>query len=480
MLFNSYVFLFLFLPVTWGLFRLASRFRATGAALSALLAASLVFYSYWNPPFVLLILFSTAFNYALGRIIERRASADQGGRAALYLGVGVNLALIAYFKYANFFMENLALLCGRDWVPRDIFLPLGISFFTFQQIAYLIDCSRGTTRGCSFRDYALFITFFPQLIAGPIVRYDEIVPQFRRLRTFALSYRNLAMGLTLLSFGLFKKLVIADTLSPWVSEVFDADGAPAFFAAWGAVLGYAFQIYFDFSGYSDMALGLGRMFNIELPVNFNSPYKARSVADFWRRWHMTLSSFLRDYLYIPLGGNRKGELRRHVNLMTTMLLGGLWHGASWNFVVWGGLHGLYLCVNHAIAAIRPGSPQPGAGGVVSTRLSNLLGWSSTFFSVLVAWVFFRAETFGRAVEVLRGMFGLNGGLYAAGGLAVDRVLVLSACLLLATAAPSSHEWTFGKFRNGEFNGRWALAVGLILLVGTCFMNRVSEFLYFQF
>lgn len=192
---------------------------------------------------------------------------------------------------------------------------------------------------------------------------------------------------------------------------------------------------------------------------------------------MTLSSFLRDYLYIPLGGNRRGELRRYVNLMSTMLLGGLWHGASWNFVVWGGLHGLYLCVNHAIAAIRPGSP---ASKERPSRLRGLLGWGATFFSVLVAWVFFRAETFGRAMEVLRGMFGLNGGLDAAGGLPLDRVLVLAACLLLATAAPSSHEWTFGKFRDGKFNDRWALAVGLILLVGICFLNRVSEFLYFQF
>ena len=345
MLFNSYIFLFIFLPFTWILFRFACAKRILDVALALLMVASLVFYSYWNPPFVFLILFSILFNYSWGRLIEKASGRFR--TLWLFSGVAVNLLLIAYFKYANFMMTNIAWFFGWEWTARDIFLPLGISFFTFQQIAYLIDCAKGLAKEHAFTHYALFVTFFPQLIAGPIVRYEEIMPQFARLRTFAMNYRNIAMGLALLSLGLFKKVVIADTLSPWVAAAFDTRDPLTFFEAWGGVLSYTFQIYFDFSGYSDMALGLGRLFNIELPINFNSPYKALSISDFWRRWHMTLSSFLRDYLYIPLGGNRQGKIRRNVNLMTTMLLGGLWHGASWNFVVWGGLHGVFLVINHA-------------------------------------------------------------------------------------------------------------------------------------
>lgn len=351
MLFNSHVFLFVFLPVTWILFRLACSYRLTDVAIAVLTVASLAFYSYWNPPFVFLILFSILFNYAWGRIIERNLAKKRGGKSWLYVGILVNLAMIGYFKYANFFMSNVALIVGWEWTTKDIFLPLGISFFTFQQIAYLIDCSKGLAKGHEFLHYTLFVTFFPQLIAGPIVRYDEIMPAFSKLRTFAMSYRNLAMGITLLALGLFKKLVIADTLSPWAAAVFDSSDIVTFFDAWAGALCYTFQIYFDFSGYSDMALGLGRMFNIELPINFDSPYKATSVIDFWRRWHISLSTFLRDYLYIPLGGSRKGVARRYGNLVTTMLLGGLWHGASWNFVLWGGLHGLYLSINHGFKSL---------------------------------------------------------------------------------------------------------------------------------
>ncbi len=498
MLFNSYVFLFLFLPVTWVFFRFACSRRLADVALAVLTVSSLVFYSYWNPPFVFLILFSILFNYSWGRLIERSTATGGTGKAWLAGGVAVNLSLIAYFKYADFFLANLALLCGGEWGARHIFLPLGISFFTFQQIAYLIDCSKGLAREHSFLHYTLFVSFFPQLIAGPIVRYEQIMPQFSRLRTFALSYRNIAMGLTLLSLGLFKKLVIADTLSPWAASVFDGGLSPTFFEAWGGTLSYTFQIYFDFSGYSDMALGLGLLFNIDLPVNFDSPYKAVSVAEFWRRWHISLSSFLKDYLYIPLGGNRKGPFRRHVNLLATMLLGGLWHGASWNFVAWGGLHGLYLCANHAIGALDPLSSLP--------RIRKLCGWAATFLSVVVSWVFFRASTFARAWEMLRGMSGLNGVLLPSGSLSsplavrmlnaagvrfaetehwvttcgTQQLLVLAACLLLVIAAPNSIEWTRGRFREGRFTTRWAIAVGGILLTSICFLDRISEFLYFQF
>ena len=494
MLFNSYVFLFVFLPLTWALFRFACSKRLPDVALALLTVASLAFYSYWNPPFVFLILFSILFNYSWGRLIER----SEGKKSWLYVGVAVNLALIGYFKYANFFITNLAHLGGLNWMSRDIFLPLGISFFTFQQIAYLIDCRKGLAREHSFTHYALIVSFFPQLIAGPIVRYDEIMPQFSRLRTFGLSYRNLAMGLTLLTLGLFKKLVIADTFSPWVAAVFDSGDKLTLFEGWCGALCYTFQIYFDFSGYSDMALGLGRLFNIELPINFDSPYKATSIIDFWRRWHISLSSFLKDYLYFPLGGSRKGKMRRYANLMATMLLGGLWHGASWNFVVWGGLHGLYLSVNHGLRAA--GSQK------LPASLRAVVGWLLTSLAVVVGWVFFRATSFSRAWEILRSMAGANGAvlppnymplawgrrLLASLGVEIsypttwaitggrNEIFLLGFVLLLVVMAPNSYEWVRSRFQRKRFTARWAVAIGGLLAVSLCFLNRISEFLYFQF
>ncbi len=500
MLFNSYVFLFVFLPVTWILFRFACAKKILDVALALLMISSLVFYSYWNPPFVFLILFSILFNYSWGRLIEKSSKCVRAHNLWLYSGVAVNLIFIAYFKYANFMMSNLAWLFGQEWTTRDIFLPLGISFFTFQQIAYLIDCSKGLAKEHAFTHYALFVTFFPQLIAGPIVRYEEIMPQFSRLRTFAMNYRNIAMGLTLLSLGLFKKLIIADTFSPWVAAAFDTNSHLTLFEAWGGALSYTFQIYFDFSGYSDMALGLGRFFNIELPINFNSPYKALSISDFWRRWHITLSSFLRDYLYIPLGGNRKGKFRRNINLMITMLLGGLWHGASWNFVVWGGLNGAFLLVNHAykklLSTLR----------ITPPRILFPIYWLLTFSSVVFARVFFRAASFSRSWEIISGMVGENGALLPSrwapfswmrsfltsfgveivnppvwtltGG--KKQVLLLAVCTLSVVLLPNSYEWTCSRMRGTCFSIWWAVAIGGVLALSLCFLDGTSEFLYFQF
>jgi alginate O-acetyltransferase complex protein AlgI len=318
-------------------------------------------------------------------------------------GIALNLSLLGFFKYANFFASGLSRAPGIEFELAPVLLPIAISFFTFQQITFLVDSYKGRIARYDFLKYCLFVTFFPQLIAGPIVQHSEVVSQYESSRFGFLRSGNLAIGITIFAIGLFKKVAIADGIGEFADPVFDAAAAgqdPHLFAAWGAALSYTFQIYFDFSGYSDMAIGLGRMFGVRLPLNFYSPYKATSIIDFWRLWHITLSRFLRDYVYKPLGGNRKGNYRRYANLMVTMLLGGLWHGAGWTFVIWGGLHGLFLVVNHAWRAIAQelGLPAWTRHGA-SVHVSRLL----TFLAVVVAFVFFRADSFNAAMTILTGM-----------------------------------------------------------------------------
>lgn len=308
----------------------------------------------------------------------------------LTIGVVFNLGLLGFFKYANFFIENVNAL-GAEFELPNIVLPLAISFFTFQQIAYLVDSYRHEMREYKFLNYALFVTFFPQLIAGPIVHHKEMMPQFASRWNLVKNYKNIGLGLFIFSVGLFKKVAIADLFSGWATLGFDNSTELGFFDAWVTSLSYTFQLYFDFSGYTDMAIGAALLFNIRLPINFNSPYKATDIQDFWRRWHMTLSRFLRDYLYIPLGGNRFGSSRTYINLFLTFLLGGFWHGASWMFVIWGALHGLALIVHRLWSQL----------GIV---LPALLAWFITFNFVNITWVFFRAENIESAVRVLRGMF----------------------------------------------------------------------------
>src|SRR5579863_7957836 len=343
MLFSSYTFLFQFLPAVALAFA-AARLHSPRAGILVLVGASLFFYGAWRPVYLLLLIASIGANFSLGLLME-----DGSRRRAVgMLGVSLNLALLCYFKYANFILDSVTALTGAPLPFVNIVLPLGISFFTFQQIAYLVDVMRGAKVERDVVSYTLFVSFFPHLIAGPLVHHAEMIPQFKRART-SRSAVLAARGLAIFVSGLFKKVVIADNLAQFVSPVFlqaDTGGGVTTPWAWLATSAYTFQIYFDFSGYSDMAIGLALLFGIRLPVNFRSPYKATSIVEFWRRWHITLSRFLRDYLYIPLGGNRLGEQRRYLNLMVTMLLGGLWHGAGWNFLIWGGLHGLYLCVNH--------------------------------------------------------------------------------------------------------------------------------------
>jgi alginate O-acetyltransferase complex protein AlgI len=409
MLFNSYIFILAFLPVALAGFFAAGRYGRS-IALIWLLACSLFFYAYWNPIYLPLLLFSIGFNFAVGSWLMRLAERDDPRRwFVLGAGISVALAMLGFFKYANFFVDNVKAATGAGWALAAIVLPLGISFYTFQQIAYLVDTARGEIRLRSFLDYATTVAFFPHLIAGPIILYREILPQFAAQAVTRFDQRNFALGVTFFVAGLTKKVVIADWMALYATPVFDAAAtgtAPTLIEAWGGALAYTLQLYFDFSGYSDMAIGLGLMLNIRLPINFNSPYKAVNIVDFWRRWHITLSYFLRRYLYVALGGNRRGPARRHVNLILTMLLAGLWHGAGWTFVLWGAFHGILLSLNHLWLKARPLLGFPVAAE--PSPLGAWIGRAVTLFAVILGWVVFRATSFDAAWLVLRGMFGMNG------------------------------------------------------------------------
>ncbi len=516
MLFNSFEFIFVFFPVCVLGYFLCARYLSLEYALGFLVLGSLFFYAWWEPVYLLLILFSIGFNYLVGRRV-----ADTGAqvrRGTLIFGVAVNLGLLGYFKYANFFVDNLNTVLGTDWDIGRVFLPLAISFFTFQQISYLVDAYRGKTSEYNFLHYSLFVCFFPQLIAGPIVHHKEILPQFMRGDNLSPRWSNFAVGISIFAIGLFKKTVIADSLSAYVVPVYDGGAEVDFFRAWGSTLAYTFQLYFDFSGYSDMAIGAARVFGVRLPVNFFSPYKATSIIDFWRRWHITLSRFLRDYLYIALGGNRKGRTRRYVNLFLTMLLGGLWHGAGWPFVIWGGLHGSYLMLNHGWRHLleRAGLDLSDSGAY------RAASWLVTFIAVIFAWVYFRAPTLEQGNEIVMAMLGMAGfeipagilvragglgawmtdmGVVAAqgGGTALVAnylwvVVAGSAAVLLPNVAQIFHRYDPVLYESDrafidqrgarslswDYSARWALVVSCAGLAGVLTLMQVSEFLYFQF
>jgi D-alanyl-lipoteichoic acid acyltransferase DltB (MBOAT superfamily) len=495
MLFNSYEFLFAFLPATLALYFLLGRRSAT-AAIGFLALASLFFYAWWDPRYLLLLCGSVIFNYLVGRHFARSPQRARGDRAVLWLGVAGNLALLGTFKYATFFAVNANALAGLALPVPHIVLPLGISFFTFTQIAYLVDAYRREVREYRFINYGLFVTFFPHLLAGPVLHHAEVMPQFAQARSLRFDPENFAVGLTIFAIGLFKKVVLADGIAEFATPVFDAAGRGvtlSFLAAWGGALSYTFQLYFDFSGYSDMAIGLARLFGIVFPANFNSPYKAASIIDFWRRWHMTLSRFLRDYLYIPLGGSRCHPLRRHANVMATMLLGGLWHGAGWTFVIWGGLHGLYLVLNHGWRAARkrwfPRSALPPAP---ARALAQLL----TFLAVVVAWVFFRADSLIAAQAMLEGMAGMHGiskaDPYYYGAPELKGLLVMfviawglpNAQQLLHRHRPVIATYADEILAPGRLSWRptaaWALLTAALLIAAAVNLTHVSEFLYYQF
>jgi len=406
MLFNSYIFIFGFLPVVLiGFYQIGRHSHAMAALWLA--ASSVFFYGWWDLRYVALLLVSIVFNYSAGYLISRKHPASSTQHPAHHLliaAIAVNLCLLGYFKYANFFVNNLTALTGSAWTFAQVILPLGISFFTFTQIAFLVDTYQGKVKEFNFVRYALFVTYFPHLIAGPVLHHKQMMPQFQHPDTYRINLESFNVGLTIFIIGLAKKVLLADQFALYANPVFNAvalGGEPTLFEAWVGALAYALQLYFDFSGYSDMAIGLSRMFNVKLPLNFDSPYKAPNIIEFWRRWHMTLSTFLRDYLYVPLGGSRKGVPRRYANLMLTMLLGGLWHGAGWTFVLWGGLHGVYLVINHGWRKLT------GSDGS-ATGWRAVAGIGLTFVVVVVAWVPFRAPDMAAALRMWGGMVGANG------------------------------------------------------------------------
>ena len=512
MLFNSYIFIFVFLPATLVLYHYLQSRKKQRAAITTLVLASLFFYGWWNPAYLLLLGLSVLFNYKIGRILSKKPTQN---KTLLIIGIAANLSALGYFKYANFFLGSIATMANHEYDSLHIILPLAISFFTFQQISYLMDAHQGSAHDYNFIHYCLFVTFFPQLIAGPIVHHKEMMPQFDK--PLSDRHRFISIGFTIFIIGLFKKVMIADSLGIYASPVFH-DAAmgysPYFFEAWGAALAYTFQLYFDFSGYSDMAVGLAYMFGISLPINFLSPYKASNIIDFWRRWHITLSRFLRDYLYIPLGGNRKGIARRYVNLFITMLLGGLWHGANWTFIVWGGLHGFFLCINHGWHAMRKRynfSP-------MDSRSGKTLAWITTFLCITVSWVVFRAENWLAAEQMLSGMAGLHGitlkaSLFDKLGLLgpwlqsmgviftptseYNQHLInqLLAAITIAFLLPNTYEF-FGRYSPAILNNEpslqsrkylawkpsvvWAIGTLILAIWTISSMSSVSEFLYYQF
>lgn len=519
MLFNSLEFIFIFFPLSLIGYFLCARYYSVEVALGSLVFASLIFYAYWNPIYLILLLISISFNFVIGTMLSR--DEQKNTRGLFILGVAANLALLAYYKYTNFFIDNVNAVFGSQWEVADIVLPLAISFYTFTQIAYLVDAWRGHAREYNFLHYCLFVSFFPHLIAGPILHHRDIIPQFMRRENLTPQWSNFAVGLSIFAIGLFKKTVIADSLSQYVGPVYDTTtptGQIDFFRAWGSSLAYTFQLYFDFSGYSDMAIGASRVFGVHLPINFFSPYKSTSIIDFWRRWHITLSRFLRDYLYISLGGNRDGKLRRYVNLFITMLIGGFWHGAGWTFVVWGGLHGTYLIINHGWRYVMQQ-----LNWDLSRKLPyRVFCWLVTFLAVVFSWVYFRAPTLEHANQIALAMLGFSGFELPAGILAQlgdigSRLLAMGIApaqgggavlvanygwvllaaviaLVLPNLPQIFHEHGPGLYENDKvfsdirasgllhwgYNNRWAFAVAVAGVAGILTLQQVSEFLYFQF
>jgi alginate O-acetyltransferase complex protein AlgI len=474
-LFNSPEFLFVFLPLAVAGFFVASRVAGAGTAAVWLSLASLAFYGWSDPKTVLpIIVASMIFNFAIGGLLARSKN-----RKLLWFGIAVNLLYLGYFKYSAFTVASLNDLAHLHLPIPQIGLPLGISFFTFTQTAFIVDAYRREVSEYKPVQYCLFVTFFPHLVAGPIIHHKEIMPQFADEKIYRFDLAAFTMGLSWFCLGLAKKVLLADNVGLFATKFFASVHAAepvGFIDAWLGSTAYALQIYFDFSGYSDMAIGLALMFGIVLPLNFDSPYKSASLIEFWRRWHMTLSRFLRDYLYIPLGGRRRGPIRRYANLLICMVLGGLWHGAAWNFVAWGAMHGAGLAVNHVWRDLA------GRRGIA---LPRHLGLGLTLLFVIVAWVPFRAETISDAFQVWRAMVGRS----VADAAVLDATVVpwVLALLLISLFVPNTQQIMTGapgvaRWLRWRPSPLWAAVTGSSLgaVSVSLYSGRVSEFLYFRF
>jgi D-alanyl-lipoteichoic acid acyltransferase DltB (MBOAT superfamily) len=506
MLFNSYEFILGFLPLALLGFFLIARLGRKSASVW-LVGASLAFYSFWNPVFLPVLLISIGVNYSLSELIGANESRPRLRNALLIFTIAVNLTALVYYKYlfSTFgFLNDIGLIHFKfDRVD----LPLGISFFTFTQIGYLIDTRQGVTKDRGLLSYLQFVTFFPHLIAGPILHNQEMMPQFADSRTYRFSGTNMAVGATIFIIGLLKKCVLADPTGMIVPNGFANASQLTMFAAWDVALSYSLQLYFDFSGYSDMAIGLARMFNISFPLNFNSPYKSASIIDYWQRWHMTLTRYLNLYLYNPialaitrrrLAKGLKGSRKAYATIggfssmvlaptFITMTLAGIWHGAGLQFIVFGLLHAFYLSINHAWRIFLPKRVEAGSLSSAVRHASNVL---LTYLAVLVAAIFFRAPSCGAAVGVLSGMIGLRG---AGSFPAIGEAGCIVALYVIVWGMPntqqimSRYEPALGKIQDGplpwlrwQMNLPWAVVAGLGAIVGLAAVNNAAEFLYFQF
>lgn len=434
-----------------------------------LVIASLFFYAYWNPVYLPVILFSLFFNYSFSFLIQKKDEKQLNRKRLLWLitGITVNIFLLGYFKYYNFILWNINQLFDTSFHSQELELPIGISFYTFQQIAFLVDAYRDKVKEKNFLNYSMFVTFFPQLIAGPIVHHAEMMPQFANKANRILKAENISKGLYIFFIGLFKKVIIADTFAIWATRGFDHAASLNIAEAWATSLTYTFQLYFDFSGYTDMAIGIALMFNIYLPFNFNSPYKALNIQDFWRRWHMTLSRFLKDYIYIPLGGNRRGEAILLRNLLLTFLIGGIWHGAGWTFVFWGLLHGLASVIHRL-------------WGLSKLKMNTFLAWFITFNFVNAAWVFFRARSWDDAMKVLEGMCGMSGSgsilkMPSIKGDYETYIWIIVAFMLIFLVRNTN-------YLRERFKPSWNMLLIILALAiySILHLNRISEFIYFGF
>ena len=485
MLFNSYEFIFLFLPITLVIYFLLNRFNKNMLAKAWLVIASLYFYSYFNKSYLILIIVSILVNYFIGTELNTKTNNVIRRKVLLIFGILFNLGALGYFKYYDFFVENINYIFKTNFNLLHIMLPLGISFFTFQQLSYIIDNYHRKSLNYDFLSYCLFVTFFPQLIAGPIVLPVEMLPQFENEENKKVNWENMNRGLYIFSIGLAKKVIIADTIAHFANVGFDMMESLNFVEAWLTSISYTLQLYFDFSGYCDMAMGIGMMFNIILPINFNSPYKSTTIQEFWRKWHITLGRFMTNYLYIPLGGNRKGELKTLRNLFIVFLASGIWHGAGWNFVIWGMLHGICILIHRIWKN-------------TGKKLPKLIGWFITINLVNIFWVFFRAENLQSAVKVLRGMADINGFIYLLkhptrvleitkelremaaerlGGLGnKEGILILIISIILVFLIKNSYE----KMKNFKVKINYSFEILFYIIFSIFSLTGMSTFLYFNF